>query len=65
MTDVTRTNIPTKAKGDTFTAAEFNTMNAGVNLLLGDIVHDAVTPSHRLRAGLATGSLYVINLQAG
>ncbi len=65
MTDVTRTNIPPKAKGDTFTAAEFNTMNAGVNLALNDIVTDGITPSHRLRAGLSTGSLYVINLQAG
>ena len=65
MAHVTNTNIPTKAKGDTFTAAEFNTMNAGVNLALNDIVTDGITPSHRLRAGLATGSLYVINLQAG
>jgi len=65
MTDVTRTNIPPKVKGDTLTAAELNTMNEGVNLLLGDLVDDSVTPSHRLRAGLSTGSLYVINLQAG
>ena len=65
MTDVTRTNIATTAKGDTFTAAEFNIMNAGVNMALSDIVTDGITPSHRLRAGLATGSLYVINLQAG
>jgi hypothetical protein len=65
MAHVTRTNIPPKVKGDTFTAAELNTMNEGVNLLLGDLVTDDATPSHRLRAGLATGSLYVINLQAG
>jgi hypothetical protein len=65
MSNITRTNIPPKSKGDTLTAAELNTMNEGVNILLGDIVTDGVTPSHRLRAGLATGSLYVINLQAG
>ena len=65
MAHVTRTNIPPKSTGDTLTAAELNTMNEGVNLLLGDLVTDDATPSHRLRAGLATGSLYVINLQAG
>jgi len=65
MSHVTHTNIPTKSPGDTLTAAEVNKMNEGVNMLLADIVTDDVTPSHRLRAGLATGSLYVINLQAG
>jgi len=65
MSNITRTNIPPKSKGDTLTAAELNTMNEGVNILLDDLVTDGVTPSHRLRAGLATGSLYVINLQAG
>jgi hypothetical protein len=65
MAHVTYTQIPTKVSGDALSADEVNTMNEKVNLQLEDLVSDSTNPSQRLLAGLATGSLYVINLQAG
>tara|TARA_R110000824_G_scaffold355320_1_gene542478 strand:+ start:198 stop:395 length:198 start_codon:yes stop_codon:yes gene_type:complete len=65
MSHVTFTELEEKQSGDELTAVEVNKINTKVNLLLEDIVSNAITPSKRLLAGLSTGSLYVINLQAG
>ena len=65
MSHVTYTELQEKQSGDELTALEVNKINNKVNLLLEDLVSNEFTPSTRLLAGLATGSLYVINLQAG
>ena len=63
--DIQTTGVPTKGLRDTLTHNEFNALNIAVNLLAAEAVTAGDNPSHRLLAGLSTGSLYVINLNAG
>ena len=65
MSDIQLTSIEVKTAGSPLTAAEFNILNAAVNLLSVEAVSVGNDPSLRLLAGLATGSLYVVNLNAG
>ena len=65
MAEIQATGIETKTAGSQLTAEEFNILNLAVNILAGEAIGTVTTPSHRLLAGLSTGSLYVVNLNAG
>ena len=67
MTEITRLDIPLKEKGDKLTHDEFNAVCSTADALAAEVVplEGSNEPTVRLLAGISSGSLFVINFNAG
>ncbi len=67
MPEITRINVPLKEKGDNLTHDEFNAVASTADALAAEAIplEGSTEPTVRLLAGISSGSLFVINFNAG